>query len=247
MTVVATSICHLLFLLFGFHLAVYLAQAELGEDIFQLLKTVFEVLQVKALAFLDEREDDIDLSSLLDLLADAFVERRHAVVIDMGGLDGLASWGQFVDDANIEIAVESHRQGAWNGRCRHHKHMRRVLALAPQLCTLGHAEAVLLVNHHHTEMGKLHGVLNDSMGSYENLHLARQQTVKNLLAFLAFDDARQQFHADVHVTQEVADSLQMLFGQYLRRRHDTCLIAVVQGNEHRHQGYERLTRTDIAL
>ena len=39
----------------------------------------------------------------------------------------------------------------------------------------------------------------------------------------------------------------MLFGEDLRGCHDTGLIAVVDGDEHRHQGDERLARADIAL
>ena len=39
----------------------------------------------------------------------------------------------------------------------------------------------------------------------------------------------------------------MLFGKDLRGSHDTGLIAVVDGDEHRHQGDERLSRAYITL
>ena len=39
----------------------------------------------------------------------------------------------------------------------------------------------------------------------------------------------------------------MLFGQDLGGCHDTSLEAVVQGDEHSHQGYEGLTTAHIAL
>ena len=39
----------------------------------------------------------------------------------------------------------------------------------------------------------------------------------------------------------------MLFGQDLRGCHDTGLIAVVDGDEHRHQGHQRLTGAYVAL
>ena len=39
----------------------------------------------------------------------------------------------------------------------------------------------------------------------------------------------------------------MLFGKNLGGSHDASLIAIVEGNEHRHQGDKRLTATYIAL
>ena len=85
------------------------------------------------------------------------------------------------------------------------------------------------------------------MGSHENLDVARSQVGKNLLSLLALHDTRQQFNPDVHALQERADGLQMLFGKDFRRSHHTCLITIVQGDEHGHQRHERLARTHIAL
>ncbi len=47
--------------------------------------------------------------------------------------------------------------------------------------------------------------------------------------------------------RKVADGLQMLLGKDFRRSHHTCLIAVVQGDEHGHESHERLARTYITL
>ena len=125
--------------------------------------------------------------------------------------------------------------------------MRRIDALAPQLGTLGYTEAVLLVDHDHTQAGELYGIFNDGMGAYENLYGAVEQPVENLLALLALDDARQHSHPDIHPFQEVHDGLQMLLGKNLSGCHDACLIAVVKGDEHGHQRYEGFTRAHIAL
>ena len=65
---------HLLFLLAGFHAAVDLAEAELREGLSQHLVAVFKVLEVTLLRLFDEREDDIHLAPLTDLLTDAVVE-----------------------------------------------------------------------------------------------------------------------------------------------------------------------------
>ena len=224
-----------------------LAQAVFREGLAQLGEAVLQVFQVQRLALLDEREDEIYLAPLLYLTVDAFIERCHAVVIDVEGAHGLAAGGQFVDDADVKVAIERHGQRTRNGGGRHHQHVGWVLALAPELGTLGNAEAVLLIDHHHTETGKLHRVFNDGMGTDEYLHLACQQTVENLLAFLSLHHTSQQFHADGHVAQEVADGLQVLFGQDFRGRHDAGLIAVVQGDEHGHECHEGLARPYVTL
>ena len=106
---------------------------------------------------------------------------------------------------------------------------------------------MLLVDHHHAQAGKLYGVFNDGMGADKNLYGTVEQTVENLLTFLAFDNTCQHGHADIHPFQEVHDGLQVLFGKNLRRCHNACLIAVVQSDEHRHQGYEGLARAYVAL
>ena len=41
--------------------------------------------------------------------------------------------------------------------------------------------------------------------------------------------------------------MQVLFGEDFRRGHDASLKTVVECNEHRHQGHERLARAHIAL
>ena len=68
----------------------------------------------------------------------------------MLGDHGFATRWQLVDDRDVEVAIECHRQGAGNRCCRHNEHMWRVGTLAPQLGTLGHTEAVLFVDNDHS-------------------------------------------------------------------------------------------------
>ena len=44
---------------------------------------------------------------------------------------GFATWRQLVDDADVEVTIERHRQRAGNGRCRHDEDMWWIGALAP--------------------------------------------------------------------------------------------------------------------
>ena len=172
----------------------------------------------------------------------------------MKRLHGLASRRQLVDDAHVEVAVKSHRKGARNGGGGHHQNVRDAslgaflgCRLAPQFRSLCHAEAVLLVNHDEAEARELHRVLDDSMRSHQYMHLARSKTLQNLLAFLAFHDAREQFHAHRHVAKKLFYRGKMLLGENLCRSHDACLIVVVYGYQHRHQGHKRLSRAHVSL
>ena len=127
----ACKALHLFVFLLGFHLAVYLAQSVFRKHLTQRGIAIFQAFQVDALALFDKWKDHIDLSSLLHLLAQSIVERWYSAVEGMGGDHGLASWRQFIDDADIEIAVECHSQGAGNGCGCHYEDMWRIVAFAP--------------------------------------------------------------------------------------------------------------------
>ena len=58
----------------------HLTELEFGEHLQQRLEPLLEVLQVDVLTLLDQREHDIHLSSLVDLLADALVHWYRLVV-----------------------------------------------------------------------------------------------------------------------------------------------------------------------
>ena len=106
---------------------------------------------------------------------------------------------------------------------------------------------MLLIDDNHSQLCKLYGVLDDGVGAYKNLDATVEQAFEHLLASFALDDTGQQFHSDIHSFQKVGDGLQVLFGENLRRCHDTRLITVVEGDEHRHQGHQCLSAAHIAL
>ena len=96
---------HLCLLVGGLHLAVHFREAEFREHLPQHLIAVFQVLEVYLLALLYQGEDDIYLSALMNLPADAVVERRQRAVKDVLCHHGLSAGWQFVDDADVQIAV----------------------------------------------------------------------------------------------------------------------------------------------
>ena len=126
--------------------------------------------------------------------------------------------------------------------------MWRHLALLPQTGSLCYTEAVLLVDDDQPQARELHRIFQHGVGANEELHIARTRTFYNRFAFLfALDVARQQFHANRHILQQLPECRQMLLCQDLRRGHQTSLVAVAYGDEHQQQRHQRLAASHVAL
>ena len=99
---------------------------------------------------------------------------------------------------------------------------------------------MLFVDDNKPQTCELHRVLDNGMGAYKDLYGAVEQSFQHFLTSFAFHDTCQEGYAQVHVFQETHHGLQVLFCQDFRRCHDTGLITVVDGNQHRHERYEGL-------
>ena len=125
--------------------------------------------------------------------------------------------------------------------------MGRILTLVPEFGALGNTKTMLLVDYDKAETGKLHRIFYNGVGADENLHRTIEQSLEYFFPTFSLDDTCEQGHTDVHSLEELHDGLQMLFGKDFRRSHDTGLVAVVDGDEHRHECYEGLATANIAL
>ena len=238
---------HFGFLVAGFHLAVYLAQAEFCEHLLQGLVAVFQVFQVALLAFLDQGKHDVDLSAGSYLAPYALIEGAELLVVVVLGRHGFAARGQFVDHAHVEVAVDGHGESARYGGGCHHENMGRPLAFGPQARPLFYTEAVLLVDDGQSEPFKLHVVFYEGMGAHQYLHLARHQSVEYFLAPFPLHDAGEQAYVHVHSLEQLADGGQMLLGKNLGGSHDAGLETVVQRQQHGHEGHQGLPGAHVAL
>ena len=70
--------------------------------------------------------------------------------------------------------IQRQRQGARNGRGCHHQHIRCPPFIF-QSQTLPHTKAMLFINHHCPQIGKLHLLLNQRMGAYGNGDVYKRQ------------------------------------------------------------------------
>ena len=85
------------------------------------------------------------------------------------------------------------------------------------------------------------------MCAHQYIYLPCGQCVEHLAATFAFHHARKQFNTHRHIAQKLANGAEVLLGQYLGGRHDARLKAIVNSQQHGHQGHERFARSHVAL
>ena len=88
--------------------------------------------------------------------------------------------GQFIDDGNIQIAIDHQRQGTGDGSGGHHQHMG-LFRFGGQGCALGHTEAVLFIGHHQAQGRKSHVPGNQSLCAYCDCDFSRFQLCADAL------------------------------------------------------------------
>ena len=115
-------------------------------------------------------------TSFFNLFAHRTVHTFPTVVKLMNGGYRFPSRRQLVNDRNIQIAIQRHRQCTRDRRGSHHQHMWRLYILRPEAGTLRHSEAVLFVNNDQSQRREVHRVFNDRVRTYQDLHVSRQQS-----------------------------------------------------------------------
>ena len=126
----------------------HLADLVVGEGLADFLKPCLQIFQVHPLGLLDQGIDDVDLTSEFQFTMHQLVDTWTVGIEHVDGANRLASRGEFVNDAHIEVAIKGHCQGTWNGGGSHHQHMRRHIVLHPEFGSLCHTKPMLFVNDH---------------------------------------------------------------------------------------------------
>ena len=105
---------------------------------------------------------------MVHLLADKGVETGAHGFSHQKGVDGLPSRRKFVDDGQVQIAVENQRQCPGDGRCRHDQQVGAA-GLGRQGGPLAHAEAVLLVGNDQIQTVERHIAGEQGVGADDHL------------------------------------------------------------------------------
>lgn len=112
---------------------------------------------------------------------------------------------------------------------------------------MGHAEAVLFVDDDEPDVAEVHDVLEEGMGAHEYLEAAVGKGLVENFPFLFPGGTGEEADADGSVLQQVGYGLEVLDGQDFSGGHDAGLVAVVEGEEHAHEGHEGFSASHVAL
>jgi hypothetical protein len=239
-----------------------LRPATAGQKLFQPVELRLHRFRLDFLRLLDQRVDDVGLPPLADLLEKKRPEFIEILRRPPLGHDRLAPRRQFVENGNVEIAVNGHAQRARNRRGRHHENVG-ILPLAAQRQPLQHAELVLLVDHDETQLvGSIavvkqrvrahHDGAGSRRGPSRRFSFQRKQIKLPSLQpvgffALALRVAGEEIDADAERFEPAAEIERVLLGQDLRRSHQRRLLARLDRAQHRIHRHERLPRPDITL
>ena len=228
-------------------LAVHQADPAVGQ---QRLGDVFVVglhsIQPAVGGVLDGGADDIHLPPGVDLPVKEAVEVPPFLPGDAPGLDRLAARRQFVENRDVEVAVEEQPQGAGDGRGAHDQQVG-VLGFFGQQAPLPHPEAVLLVHHGQTQPGKGDPLAEDGVGAHHEVGLVVPDGGQRGAAGGGFHAAGQQGDPHPERGQHPVQVLGMLGSQNLGGGQQRCLIAAADAGPDGGCRHQRFAAAHIAL
>ena len=229
------------------HAPVHFADFESREHVAKIIVARFKVLQIAFFAALNQGKHHVNLPSCRQFAHHARVHIATLFLCVVNGLNRFAPGRQRVDDRHVEVAVDRHGKGARDGRGGHHEHVRRAHIFLPQRGALLHAEAVLLVDDHETEVEEAHRWFDEGVRAHKDMNRAVGDALHDFLARLAFHAAREEFHGDWQVGKLIPDGGKVLLGKYFGGRHDARLETVVEGEEAAKQSHDGLAAAHVAL
>ena len=106
---------------------------------------------------------------------------------------------------------------------------------------------MLLVDDDQPQVGEAHPVLDERMGSHQQLHLARGDPFECGAAFAGLRRTREDRHPHGQPVEQARERGVVLPRQNLGGSHHAGLKTVVDGQQHRQQRHERLARPHVAL
>ena len=208
------------------------------------------IAEVEHLALFNQRANPIHLPPLRHLRAYALYHLSAPVFGQHFGDDRRASRRQFVQRRYVQVGVIAHGQGARYGRSRHHQQMRLhgfVLQFAAQRQTLGHAKAVLLVDHRQRQIFEMHLGLDDGVGAHYQLGLAVFNNFQHGAPLFGLLRAGQPGGSNAQGLQPSQQFAEMLLGQYFGGRHQRALPACVDADRCRQRSDYGLSGAYISL
>ncbi|KAF4516306.1 hypothetical protein B566_EDAN000547 [Ephemera danica] len=153
---------------------------------------------------------------------------------------------QHVDDRDIQIAIDRHRQCPRDRRRREDQHIRLV-AFVDQIFPLHHTELVLFIHNRESEILEGHALLDQRMGANRHLHLTGSQLRRLGFFHRHLVASTQQHDTQPQRLQRTFQIAIMLLGQNFSRRHERSLVTGAASHDNGMEPHHRLPRPDIAL
>jgi len=228
-----------------------------------LLSWVFVVGEVEfglvVFGAFDDGVDEIGLATLSDLFADEVPDIGGALVGGAAGDDRSATRRHLVDDADVEITIESEGEGARDGGCGHGEDIRLRgntfgVGLAHELEALLDAEAVLLVDDDEAEVGEVGFVFLQGVGADDELDFATHDATLRLALGCGIERAGEEGDfvglagaGGDGFAEELARGEVVLGGEDFGGSHEGYLEAVFDGDEGGLHGDDGLAGADVSL
>ena len=230
--------------------AVEKAEFQRGEDFLgEALVFVHRGFQFE-LRFFDDRINDVGLMAGGNFAAKKFPDAGEMRLGGEARLDGRAAGRKFVEDGDVEVAIERERKRARDGGGGEDEDMGRVAVgggFVHEAFALEDAEAVLLVDGSEGEARELDLVFDERVRADDELRFAGTDAFERGLLFGELEAADEQLGFVVAGSENAARGKIMLDGENFGGRHERCLAAVFYGDDGGLQGDDGFTAADVAL
>ncbi len=223
---------------------------ELGKNFAGQALVLFHGGFQLELRFFDDGIDDVGLVPGGDLAAEKFPDAGEMLLGGHARGDGSAARREFIENGNVEVAIESERESARDGRGGEDEDVRGVAmggGFVHQALALQHAEAMLLVNGDETEAGEGNVVFDEGVGADDELGFAGADALEDGGFFRGFEAADEQLDAVAGFGEDAASGKKMLHGENFGGGHEGGLRAVFDGDHRRLQRDDGFAAADVAL
>src|SRR6266478_642571 len=202
------------------------------------------------LGFFYYRINDVGLMASCDFAADAVPDAGEMRLGGKVRFDGRAAGWEFVEDGNVEIAVESERESAGDGRGGKDENVGGVAVgrgFVHQTLALEDAETVLFIDGDKAEAGKLDVIFDESVRADNELRFAGADALESGGFFSGFQTADKKLDAIAASLEDVARGKKMLDRENFCGGHERGLASVFDGDDRGLQGDDSFAAADVAL
>src|SRR5882724_13349233 len=166
------------------------------------------------------------------------------------GGDGRAAGRQFIKHGNVQVAIKSERERAWNRRGGDDQDVRRMTTrsgFVHETFALHHAEAMLLVNGDEAETREGDIVFDERMSADDEMGLAGRDTLnrRSLVGMLHPGD--EQLDAIAGAFEDAPGAEEMLDGEDFSGGHKRGLRFVFDGDDRGLQRDNGFAAANVAL